>query len=109
MQNVTTASEQRISLTKAAKLTPGNPHAATIWRWCRKGIRARNGERIHLEHLRFGGKMFTTPESLERFARRLVDADSQYFEFDGQTVIRRSPVRNADLEKIEAELATDGI
>jgi len=74
------ASDEYITLTQAAKLTPGRPSTNCLWRWCRRGVIARNGERIRLEHVRIGGKLFTQRRWLEEFGRRLASADSQYFD-----------------------------
>lgn len=68
-----------LTLSQASRLVPGHPHATSIWRWCRKGILARNGQRVHLEHRRFGGRIFTSAQALERFSERLVDADREHF------------------------------
>jgi len=47
-------------------------------------VRARTGERICLEHIRIGGKIFTTANSIEEFGRRLAAADAAYFESQGE-------------------------
>ena len=69
-----------LTITEAARLVPGRPSPSAIWRWCRKGVRARNGQRIHLEHQRFGGRLFTSEVALQRFADKLAVADSEHFE-----------------------------
>jgi len=76
----TTGAEAHITLTQAAKLTPGRPSTNCLWRWCRRGVIARNGERVRLEHVRIGGKLFTRRSWLEEFGRRLASADSKYFD-----------------------------
>ena len=60
-----------INLTEAAKRSPGRPHTASIWRWMRKGVLSRGGERITLDHIRAGGKLFTTESALETFFQRV--------------------------------------
>jgi hypothetical protein len=72
-------SDEHISLTEVAKIAPGRPSANCVWRWCRRGVLARNGERIRLEHVRIGGKIFTTRRWLEDFGRRLAAEDAKYF------------------------------
>jgi len=72
--------EQHITLTQAAKIAPGRPSTNCMWRWCRRGVIARSGERIKLEHIRIGGKLFTTPVWVHEFGRRLAEADAQYFD-----------------------------
>lgn len=38
------------------------------------------GERVHLQHVRVGGKLFTTPRWIEDFGTRLAEADAAYFQ-----------------------------
>lgn len=71
--------EFNLTLSEASRLVPGRPHHSSLWRWCRKGVLARNGQRIHLEHRRFGGRIFTSTQALERFSKQLADADCEYF------------------------------
>jgi hypothetical protein len=81
---------QTISLTQAAKLAPGRPSANCMWRWARRGVLARSGQRIKLEHLRVGGKIFTTPAWVREFGQRLAAADATYF--DRQNAAPPAPV-----------------
>ncbi|MCC7406677.1 MAG: DUF1580 domain-containing protein [Phycisphaeraceae bacterium] len=78
--------DQHITLTQAAKITPGRPSTNCIWRWCRRGVLARNGQRVRLEHVRIGGKIFTTRRWVEAFGKALAEADTSYFDLpaDGQ-------------------------
>jgi hypothetical protein len=80
MHEQTTTTENYITLTEAAKAAPGRPSANCVWRWCRRGVMARNGERVRLQHLRIGGMIYTTPAWLEQFGRKLADADAKYFD-----------------------------
>lgn len=73
-----------LSLTDASKIIPGRPHATCLWRWCRRGVQARSGERIRLEHRRLGGKIFTRMDWLDDFSRRLAEADAKYFDLAEQ-------------------------
>ncbi len=52
-------SEQLIPIGKVPARLPHRPHISTVYRWI-----ARGG----LETLRFGGRVFTSVEALERFA-----------------------------------------
>ena len=70
--------ERHLTLSEAARISPGRPHVNSIWRACRKGIKARNGERVKLEHIRFGGRIYTSAEALARFAKRVADAGGDY-------------------------------
>jgi len=94
-----------LSLTEAAKIVPGRPHTSSLWRACRKGVLGRNGERIYLEHVRFGGRIYTTKDALETYARRLTEADAEYFASKGGRCVDTT---RAD-ERAERELAAAGI
>ncbi|MBS0198276.1 MAG: DUF1580 domain-containing protein [Planctomycetes bacterium] len=69
-----------IPLGKAAAIVPGRPSTSTVWRWCRKGVMARNGQRVRLEHVRAGGKVLTKAAYVHQFMKRLAEADTVYFE-----------------------------
>ncbi len=71
--------DEPLSLTDVAKIAPGRPTPNCVWRWCRRGVLARNGWRIRLEHVRVGGRIFSTRAWLEDFGRGLAEADSKYF------------------------------
>lgn len=116
--------EQRITLTEVAKTTPGRPTANCIWRWCRRGVLARNGERVRLEHVRLGGRIFTTRRWLDEFGRALAEADARYFSRSQSAVAegttsksRGHPQENSktenerarELERIEQELEEVGL
>ncbi len=81
---------RHISLSEAAKIAPGRPSTNCLWRWCRRGVLARDGQRIRLQHIRIGGKIFTRAAWLDEFGRRLSDADVRHFE---STPTRRRPQR----------------
>ena len=66
-----------ITLGEAAKLAPGRPSANCIWRWCRKGVLSRAGQRVRLRHVRIGGKIFTKAEWLNEFGQSLAAADAE--------------------------------
>ena len=72
--------ENGLTLAEAARLVPGQPHPSCLWRWARYGIKARGGERVRLEHSRFGGRVFTSREALETFGRTLAERDAEYFD-----------------------------
>lgn len=67
-----------LTLTEAAKITPGRPSNAAIWRWATRGIRVRDGSRIHLEHLRMGGQILTTRAWIIDFGRKLAEANERH-------------------------------
>ena len=67
------------TLTDVAKTIPGRPSTNCIWRWCRKGVLSRSGQRVRLQHVRIGGKLFTSGEWVTEFGRLLAEADTDYF------------------------------
>ncbi|MEZ6190018.1 MAG: DUF1580 domain-containing protein [Phycisphaerales bacterium] len=69
-----------ITLGAAAKRAPGRPSAATIYRWCRQGLKARNGKKIYLKTIRAGGKLFTSEQWLIIFFEAVSNADAAHFE-----------------------------
>jgi hypothetical protein len=76
----TTDRTQLLTLSQAARIAPGAPTPNCVWRWCRRGVMARSGRRIRLEHVRVGGKLFTSVRWLDSFGRRLAEADADYFD-----------------------------
>lgn len=72
-------SENYLTVTEAARLIPGRPSAHSIWRWCRKGIISRSGCRLFLEHVRIGGKIYTTEKWLHEFCSELAHLDREHF------------------------------
>lgn len=68
-----------LTLSQAARFVPGKTSPNAVWRWCRRGVLARSGERVHLQHVRLGGKLLTTRRWLDEFGERLAAADKTYF------------------------------
>ena len=108
--------QEYITLTQAAKLAPSRPSVNCIWRWCRKGVLARSGERIRLQHVRIGGKLYTTADWLSQFGQTLADADASYFRLDSKPAVsapaprtRTGKQRQAAIEKAERELTEMGV
>lgn len=69
-----------VTLTEIANIAPGRPKTNCIWRWCRKGVMSRSGERVRLKHVRIGGMIYSTRQWLDEFGRRLAEADERYFD-----------------------------
>lgn len=67
-----------LDMKEAARILPSRPSSAVVWRWCRKGVLARDGQRIFLEHRRYGRKLFTTKLALDNFAKAVVEADKNH-------------------------------
>ena len=106
--------ETKLNLSEAARLAPGKPHVSAIWRHCRVGVLAANGERIKLEHTRFGRRVFTSAEAIERFGQRLAAADAEHFDSrNGNRNVTpkgRTPrQRERDIERATERLKAAGI
>ncbi len=69
-----------LTLSQAARVVPSSVSPNCVWRWCRRGVLARTGERIKLQHVRIGGKLFTKAKWIEEFGERLAEADARYFD-----------------------------
>jgi len=103
-------SEQKLTCNEAARLAPGKPHPSAVWRWCRKGVRTRSGGRIRLEHIRVGGRLFTSREALDRFFVAVAAADVGYFDTPKHAARPpRKGDRTAEIEAAERKLSADGI
>lgn len=68
--------EQLCTLSKAARQLPRldgkHPSPNAVWRWCRKGVGG-----VHLEHIRVGGRLFTSAEALNRFVNLVAQRDME--------------------------------
>jgi hypothetical protein len=83
---------------EAAKIIPGRPHASTVWRWYRHGVRG-----VRLETIVVGGRRFTSHEAVQRFIARTTAAR------DGQPARAACERRQQAIAKAEAELAAAGL
>jgi len=93
-----------LTLTEATKVAPGRPSTNCLWRWCRRGVLARSGERVHLQHSRVGGKLYTTAAWLREFGERLARADATYFDLeDEQPVDAPSRGRRGKFDGCQSE------
>jgi hypothetical protein len=107
--------DKYIRMHQAAKLVPGGTSANCIWRWCRKGVVARNGERVRLQHVRIGGKLFTKADWLAQFGQFLADADANYFRLDNSAQPMPQPPKQTDsqhqaaVERAERDLKEMGV
>lgn len=66
-----------LTMSALAKLSPSRPSASACWRWARKGMLARNGERVYLRHVRSGRKIYSTSKWLDEFFDALAQADRE--------------------------------
>jgi hypothetical protein len=91
--------EQPISMAQAAKLAPGRPNIATLWRWRTRGVAG-----VQLETLAVGGRRFTTVESLYRFIERVTAAKN-----GGSLPCCTNRQREADQRRAKEELRAAGL
>jgi len=103
--------ENFIDLTTAARRSPGRPSTCAVWRWARKGVKSRTGERIQLQHIRAGGKLFTTDAWLHDFFEAVANADRAHF--NGEPIAipkpRTEKRRERQIESAESQLRAAGI
>lgn len=72
--------ERLLSVEEAAKLIPSNPSPVTVWRWCRRGVKARGGGgTIRMNCVRFGSRLFVRESDVAAFAEALAEADAEHF------------------------------
>ena len=69
--------EELLTLKDAAQILPRHrrgrkPHFGTLWRRVTSGLKG-----VKLETIRVGGPLCTRPEALQRFFRRLSEADGR--------------------------------
>ncbi len=64
-----------VGMAGAAQTIPlaKKPDASTIVRWCTLGIKAADGHRVKLEHVRIGRRFFTSGPAVERFILEMSD------------------------------------
>ncbi len=86
--------EQLISFNEASKRLPGNPCYTTLQRWKSRAVNP-------LETVKFGGRIYTSVEALERFAQKCTDPSTA----ETQTV----KSRRAAIDKHDRELTLQGI
>ncbi len=82
-----------ISLAAAARLIPGSPDPATLWRWVSRGVATPNG-RLRLKHLRVGRNVRTTLAWCMEYLEALTAAASP------QTPLDKSAAAHARQEQI---------
>ena len=107
-----------LTVAQAARIAPSKPSPNCVWRWCRRGVKSRSGERVKLRHVRIGGMIFTSRKWIEEFGLRLAKADAEHFDLDEQFLPiprhrrYRHPHENqrqAHLDQVDRELQEAGI
>jgi len=66
-------------LSVIAKQLPGRPSTSSLWRWCRDGLKARNGEIVRVSHIRVGSRVMTRMEDCDRFFKEIERLDVEHF------------------------------
>jgi Protein of unknown function (DUF1580) len=83
-------------------------HFTSVYRLMNRGVKAPDGQRVYLEHLRVGGKLITSLEAIERFV-----AATNGVDLDGAELIEALPAsskqRAKELAEIDRQLAAAGI
>jgi hypothetical protein len=101
--------EQVIIPTQAAKLFPGTRpgrtmHPNGVIRAMKRGTPTPRG-RIHLEHFRFGGRLFTSVEAVQRYIAAL---SSELAQQAAQTAVRAPSQARRLYDEAEGVLDADG-
>jgi len=114
------SNSEYLSLEGVAKAIPAvdgrQPHLASVWRWCRKGLKARNGDRIHLRHTRIGRRVVVPVEAVAEFLDAVSVADAAYFAdaaappISLESIPKASPaLRRKQIEAAEAVCSKHGM
>ncbi len=73
-----------------------------------RGLKTPSGERAYVEHLRVGGRLITSIEAIARFV-----AATNGIDLDAPEAVEASPARSkrrqAELDRVDRELAAAGI
>lgn len=101
--------ENVISLTEAAKALPKidgkRIHAASLWRWARKGVRG-----VKLDTRQLGGRLVTSLEALERFSKALSELPPQIPKRTFRPKLNRTErQRQRAIARSDAEAKTEGL
>ena len=77
-----------------------HPSPASVWRWCTRGIRQRDGRVVRLEYGKAGRRLFTSKEAIGRFCRALTAPTETHVP---PTIANPPPVRGEDRRRRAAE------
>jgi len=97
-------SDDYITLREAAHRTPGQPSIGTIWRWARRGILTRIGSTVRLQHVRIGGRVYTTEAWLQDFFREVAATDATRWQHHNR-LTRRERIRRHQEAEVKLEEA----
>ncbi|MBI1190042.1 MAG: hypothetical protein GC200_05095 [Tepidisphaera sp.] len=104
---MTTQSGPYLSMEAAGKLYGQTEYA--IWRWCRKGIKARSGQRVYLKHIRSGRRLLTTQTWLDEFHADLTREDHAGLATGASVEPKPDTQSVSAVADAQAELAAAGI
>ena len=76
---------------KAGPRSKSRPATMRLWRWCRGGVLARNGQKVRLKHYRVGGRIMVTESDLIAFFAATAEAGVEHF--------RAAPVASPSVEE----------
>ena len=60
-----------IPIRQCVSLFPVPPRLQSVYKWCRDGIKTRDGQRVHLHTVRSGGRIFLTEKDVKAFVERI--------------------------------------
>lgn len=110
-----------LTMAEAARHYPRPISGVSVWRHARKGVRCRDGSRVHLRHIRQGGRLLTTADDVRTFCAEVAQRDmAHYAERDAERdrahpATSASPRASTDadrqrrVERAEARLRARGV
>ena len=101
-----------LTLSQVARQCPSQPSPNTVWRWARRGVSGRNGQKIRLRHVRIGGKLYIPFDAVEEFFKAVAEADADYFADSPKAVLpsltRSAAARERAVDAAEKALQQSG-
>lgn len=94
-----------VTLSELSKTIPGRPSAISLWRWCRQGLKTRDGGRLRLKHVRCGRRLLVRPVDAVEFCDRLAADDLEYFSAKDETPAPAPRPRSEAARRKDAEAA----
>jgi hypothetical protein len=106
--------EGLIGLPAAARIFPPGradrpTSPATVWRWCRRGVRLPDGRVAVLEHTRVGGRWVTSKLAVARFLALLASAHPSPVDQPTITPTQTPACRQRAAERAAEKLRAVGI
>jgi hypothetical protein len=109
MVDIDPTSDDILTLTQASHVSPpgrngARPHISTLVRWILQGCVTRDGRRVRLSAIRWGGKWLTSRAAMREFAEQLTPPLEPEF-----SAPRGASNRRLAEERTANVLAEDGI